>query len=65
MFFSTGRAWGTIVFQEKKDGSCAVTVEPVYGSFELCKLCIDGHTHDLGRRDITPESGLAFTTPGS
>ncbi len=62
MFFSTGTAWGTIVFRESRDGSCTVDIKPSYGVLELSKLCIDSRTHDLGKRRISKESPLAITT---
>jgi len=62
MFFSTGRAWGTIRFQERKDGSCKVEIRPAYGSFELKRLCIDGRMHELGNRRVSTRSPMVFST---
>jgi len=64
-FFSTGKAWGTIVFKEKPDGSCTVKIEPACGSLTLNELHVDGRPHDAGGKTITPQAPLTITVPSA
>lgn len=65
MFFSTGKAWGTIEFRAKPDRSYTVDINPAYGSFKLDKLYIDNRQYNAGGKTISPASGLRFATKAS